>query len=99
MALSINNYLLKNGLIAPTTYIIVDYLNGTQNTINFNVNTFISKKAKEEHSQPIEFQTFQFESDTTDSALNIFKQAYEHLKSLDQYKNAMDILEDGQSSS
>jgi hypothetical protein len=49
-----------------------------------------------EKNNVIDQLPYTFSLDVRDTAKNILKQGYEYLKTLDEYKEAIDVLEEGQ---
>jgi len=86
------NYCTKNKEITlPKAYIKIDGLNGTKELINLSIGIYTSKDGNK-----IVSYNQAFKPDITDAAKNFIKQGYEYLKTLDEYKDAMDLLDEGQ---
>lgn len=79
-------------LVFPNAYIEIVSLNGTKNKIRINVNTY-DTKAKE---NLIKMEEYSFVPSVEDSSENFVKQGYEFLKTLLEFKGALDVLEEGQ---
>lgn len=93
MAISINNYILENGLTAETSYHRVEQLNGDKYEISFDVKVFLTRESMLEGMPILEQKFFKFAPDTSETAKNFITQCYEHMKTLPQYLNAIDIYE------
>lgn len=94
MALKINktkNYCGKEILFEECYLQILDY-SGDKNTANISV--VIYESVNKENI--IDNIPYTFKLNTSDTAVNIIKQGYEYLKTLDEYKDAVDLLDEGQ---
>lgn len=74
------------GVTAPNGHIRVRYINVTTAAANAEVE--FSANANE---LPLRVQTYKFVPDFTDTGVNIFKQAYQHLKSRPELAGAVDV--------
>lgn len=94
MALKINktmNYCGKHILFESCYAQILDYA-GNKDTANISV-VIYDNSNKENIIDKIPYT---FKLDTSDVAVNIIKQGYEYLKTLEEYKDAVDLLDEGQ---
>lgn len=94
MALS-KTVTLGNGLSITDAYIKIDKVLGTKTSMQLMVSVYTSQSASEQY-QPAQTYFYDFSSDYTDSAKNIFKQGYQYLKTLSNFSSATNILETGQ---
>lgn len=87
-----------NGLDAPNAYHRIHGISGTQGRIDFTLRAYPSVNFVRENpnSVPLFSKNYNFTPDVSDNAKNMFKQSYEYLFSLEEYKDVTDILEDGQ---
>lgn len=84
------------GLEIKDAYFNIGNLSGNQNIIQFTLNAYVDRNAYLEGKASIETRTYSFIPDSSDSALNIFRQIYAYAKEIDDYKDAIDVLEEGQ---
>lgn len=87
------NYCTKN--IAEqleNAYIRIDNLGGNKNKITLDIGIYTQKDGIKIMSDNQEFMPSVFDIST-----NFIKQGYEYLKTIDKYKNAVDLLDEGQS--
>lgn len=90
MALLIRNYELGNGLFSYEGYIVIDTISGNIEIMSIDVKIYVSAEAYADGQSYIENKMHSFVPDTSDSAVNYHKQAYEYLKSLPEYGKAVD---------
>lgn len=95
MALS-KNIILNNGLTVENAYIRIDTVNGYKGGLDISVNSYISQKVFATGQGYLEQKIYSFIPNVDDTASNFIKQGYEYLKTLDEYKDAMDLLDEGQ---
>lgn len=93
MALLLNNYRLSNGLVSNYAYIKIDTINGDKENLNIDIKVYVSRDASQNGTPYIEQIYERFSPDTTAVSLNYHKQAYEYLKTLEKYFDAIDVLE------
>lgn len=79
-------------LVFSDAYIEIVSLTGTKNKIRINVNTY-DTNSKE---NLIKMEEYSFTPSIEDGSENFIKQGYEFLKTLEEFKGAIDILEEGQ---
>lgn len=95
MALS-KNIILQNGLEVENAYIRIDTVNGYKGSLSISVNSYISQEAFQNGQPYLEQNIYHFVPSVEDNAPNFIKQGYEFLKTLDEYEDAIDILEKDQ---
>lgn len=83
----LNDIELSNGLKVEKAYIRISYFSGTESRVDFNADAYISEGAFNEGKTPISTFSYSMEFDKD---RNLFSQMYEHLRSLPEYKNAID---------
>lgn len=71
------------------TYIKIGQLTGSKEQLEFETLTFA-----EDMTNLISIQTHVFKPSVLENSENFIKQGYEYLKTLDEYKDALDILEE-----
>lgn len=87
-----------NGLQTPEAYHRISGMFVTQSRVEFTLSSYASIEFFKENNLaiPLFSKEYNFVPDVTEEAKNIFKQGYEYLFSLPEYKNAIDVLEEGQ---
>lgn len=95
MAIS-KNIILNNGLVIENAYIRIDTVSGYKGGLDISVNSYISQKAFINGQGYLEQKFYKFIPDVEDTASNFIKQGYEYLKTLEEYKDAVDLLDEGQ---
>ncbi len=95
MALS-KNIVLGNGLTVDNSYIRIDTISGYKSGLDISVNSYVSRQDFKDGKGYLEQKFYNFVPNVDDNAKNFIKQGYEYLKTLDEYKDAISILEEGQ---
>lgn len=90
------NIALNNGLSIENAYIRIDTFSGSKSNVKIVVNSYISQESFNSGIGYLEQKIYSFTPDITDTAKIVLKQGYEYLKTLDEYKAASDILDNGQ---
>lgn len=81
---------LQNGLIVNNAYHRIDTVSGSKNGITISVNSYTSQPAFLDGKPYLEQKIYTFEPDVSPNAVEIWTQCYEFIKSLDEYKRAVD---------
>ncbi|KWX71622.1 hypothetical protein AMQ84_27255 [Paenibacillus riograndensis] len=82
---------LPSGLTLQNAYIRVQGVNGNKNIADICLELFVSQQACEEEKVPVTHMYFRFTPDQEEDATRWDKQAYEHLKTLPEFENAVDV--------
>lgn len=82
---------MKNGLIVSDAYIRIDSISGFKGGLDISVNSYVSKEAFEIFQGYLEQNTHHFVPSVEDGSLNFIKQGYDHLKTLPEYADAIDV--------
>lgn len=85
---------LENGITLNESYHKISSISCNSNVIDFNVEIYKDKEARENNKKVVECKNYRCSHDVTNTSVNSIRQAYEHLKTLDEYKLAIDDLED-----
>lgn len=85
---------LENGITLNESYHKISSVSCTSNVIDFNVEIYKDKEARENNKKAVEIKSFRCSHDVTNTSVNSIKQAYEYLKTLDEYSNSIDDLEE-----
>lgn len=81
---------LSNGLEIKDAYIRIDTVNGFKNGIDISVNFYVSQETFNNGQGYLEQRMYNFVPSVEDTAPNFIKQGYDYLKTLDEYKDAVD---------
>lgn len=88
---------LDSGVIVDQAYFRIRNLFGDSGNIQCTLDAYISREAFLEEKANIHTENFSFQPNVNDDALNFYRQGYAYLKENDNYIDAEDVLEDGQS--
>lgn len=83
MALIVNKK-LKNGIMVDSAYARVEYITSNKNTLGMQVRFYTNIDNES-------FETISYQTDLKIEDSNYFKQAYEYLKTLEDFKDAEDV--------
>lgn len=98
MAMQVN-YEAPNGVIAEEAYAYIKSLTEVDgDAVNFQLFVYFNKEAKENNKEPLDIMSLDFIPDVTDTAANYRRQGYSFLKTTVKFSNAIDVLEEGQTS-
>lgn len=78
---------LENGLSVPDAYLRIVSFSGTETEVSFVLNAYLNKDALEEGRPPV--ASFGYNTNF-DKDRNLFRQMYEHLRTLPEYENAVE---------
>lgn len=92
----VKNIILNNGLSVENAYIRIDTVAGYKGRLDISVNSYLSKESFLSNQGYLEQKMYNFIPNVEDDAINFIKQGYEYLKTLDEYRDTTDILEEGQ---
>lgn len=84
---------LQNGIIVNDAYIRIDTISGYKGGIAISVNSYISRQAFLDGAPYLEQKFYTFVPNTNTKANEMWTQGYSHLKSLDEYSDALDLFE------
>lgn len=94
MAFVVKKEMPESGVILSASYAKVINITGDKNGLNFTVIYYNSQNDRRENKDWVVSDYFtSFVPDTSDAAIRWDKQIYRYLKSTDQFKNAVDVLE------
>lgn len=83
----------KTGLICPKSYCKILYANCTNQKIEFDLGVYIDKENRLNKKDVLEVERHYCKHDLSEDSKNCLRQAYEYLKTTDDYKHAIDDLE------
>ncbi|MEK4721526.1 hypothetical protein NST66_29010 [Priestia sp. FSL W8-0524] len=95
MALN-KSILLESGLEVTDAYHRIETYNGDKKELKFTLVSYLDKTAATEGKAALREETFSCPPNLADYSYNFIKQGYQYLKTLDQFKDAIDVLEVGQ---
>ena len=88
---------LDNGLIVPNSYVRVNAVGGGKHGCVIELQYYANRSAFLNGKKPIQVDSSKnFVPSTDDNAPNFIKQAYLYLKTLPEFNDATDVLEEGQ---
>lgn len=90
MAIS-KNLEIENGLSLNGAYIRIDSVSGSKNSLVISANAYTSKESFLQGNEYLKNNIYQFIPSVEDNSENFIKQGYEYLKSLEEYKDAIDV--------
>lgn len=88
---------LDSGMTISNSYAKIGSFSGDKNLLSIELQFFLDKeKADSNNYSPMTVKVYSFTPSVADDSNNWLKQAYEYLKTLDEYQNAIDVFEEGQ---
>jgi hypothetical protein len=93
MALLTSKRKLSVGIEVESPYARVDSLSGSKYSISISLYYYVSQKAFQSGATNFMQDIFAFQPSVDDGSKNFIKQAYEHIKSLAEFSDAIDVLE------
>lgn len=81
---------LESGLVVEQAYIRVQGINGNKNLAAICLEVFASQVLCEQGKPPVSFFNYTFEPLDGENTLRWDKQAYEYVKTLPEFENAVD---------
>lgn len=94
MALQVNNVVLNNGMSAETSYARIDSIGGSKDGLTFSLNYYLDQQSFIEGKEYLKSEQHTFVPSVADDAQNFIKQGYNYLKSLPDFADAIDVLEE-----
>lgn len=94
MAILSKDYQLSSGLVSDQAYIKATMISGNKHNMSATIEVYISKEASDSGLSTIDEFTVVFTPDVIAGSANYHTQTYIYLKSLPQFENAIDVLED-----
>lgn len=91
------NKVIPSGITVNGAYARISNIFGTKEIISFTLEYFVSKNVQIEGNPSFYQDSFSFKPDVQDAATNFIRQSYKYLKTLDDFKSAIDVLEVDQS--
>lgn len=83
---------LNSGIIVDEAYIRIENISGNKEQQQITLNIYFSTDAVNSSKNPVDQRYYNFVPSVDDRSPNFIKQGYEHLKTLDEFKNAIDVL-------
>ncbi len=87
---------LPNGLSVKESYARIGMISGSKDSLSFSVDYYISRDKYLEGLEYLKRDLIYFKPSVAIGSQNFFKQAYLHTKTLDVFKEAKDVFEEGQ---
>lgn len=89
------NKTLDNGLKIVSSYVKVSSFSGTKEGVDFWINYYADYESRKNGKPYILQEMYSFVPNLGDGP-NFIKQMYQYLKTLEQFKDAINIFEEGQ---
>lgn len=92
----LKNIKLDNGVSVEGAYHRINWIQGDQNEIHFDLASHVSRDFFKNNKSvdPLEIKRFSLDSDTSKESNNIFKQCYAYVKNTPDYGDVIDVFED-----
>lgn len=87
---------LENGLSVNNVYARIDSIMGSKIGLDFSVNYYASREAFLSGKPYLQQEMYKFTPSVSRDSKNFIQQGYIYLKTLEQFKNSSDVLEEGQ---
>ena len=84
----------ESGITLESAYIKIEHTSGNAERQSLIVCIYADENARNEDKSPVDQKTYNFECSVTDDAPNFIKQGYNWMKTTEEYKDAVDILEE-----
>jgi len=84
---------LDSGFTVENAYARIDVINGNKNVMYFTLNTYVSRTAFLNGKSYLSQEYFAFTPSVLPGSENFIRQAYFYLKTTDQFKDAIDVIE------
>lgn len=81
---------LESGMTIDQAYIRVQGVNGNKDLASISLEIYVSQPLCEEGKVPAGYRSYNFTPNDSEDALRWDKQAYEHLKTLPEFSEAID---------
>lgn len=89
----VNRVVLDSGIVAEHAYIRIQELSGNKNFVGIRLEVFGDQELCNSGKSPIAYYNYSFEPAKDEESLRWDRQAYEYLKTLPEYADAVDVLE------
>lgn len=84
----------KSGIEVQDAYVRIDSVNGNKQQLGIIVRVYKDKAAADGNYAYLENRYYNFEPSVETGSPNFIKQGYEHLKTLPEYADAVDLLDE-----
>ncbi|OME62299.1 hypothetical protein BSK59_02175 [Paenibacillus odorifer] len=81
---------LDSGIVVNGSYLKIGDITGNKDNLSFQLDTYMNKNASEEGKKVLRQTLHSFTPSAEDDSLRWDKQAYEYLKTLEEFKDAED---------
>lgn len=92
----VKDFKMNNGMNITSAYFRINAINGDKDNIYFSLVVYVSREVFLEGKEQLGTIYYNFIPDLSDESSNFFKQAYTYLKLIDDFRDANDVLEKGQ---
>ncbi|OVE34799.1 hypothetical protein CCZ20_24420 [Priestia aryabhattai] len=84
---------LSNGLVVNNAFSRVEEISGTPQWLTFTLKSYVSREMADSQREPLIQEVFGFAPDLNEGQPNFFQQAYNQLKTMEAYQDAVEITE------
>ncbi len=93
MALQLETITLESGITVDSSYVRVDTISGSKDSLLVAVNYYVSQDSFNEGKSYIKSEQFSFVPSVEDGSANFIKQAYEFLKERPEFTDAINVFD------
>jgi hypothetical protein len=79
-------------ILFEKAYVEITFISGDK----YNLDIYVTIYNNQSKQDVLDKTSYRFSLDITDNGLNPYKQGYNYMKTLEEYKDAIDVLEEGQ---
>lgn len=81
------------GISSNNAYAKIESVNGNKDLLDILVAFYLNEESRTNNKSYIEIKNYLFKPNMSDTGENFIKQGYEYLKTLDEYRDAIDLLD------
>lgn len=87
---------LESGLVVKDAYIRIVRIEGNKSMLTIVVNIYANREARLDRKPAVQSKVYNFTPSEDPDSFRWDKQGYQYLKTTNEYADAIDVLEDGQ---
>lgn len=96
MGLVLPQYTTESELVIENAYVKIHRVETIEERSQLEVKLYVSRESSRQGTPPFSRKYYSHIPDMSDNSPNYHKQGYRHIKSLTEFENAVDVLENGQ---
>lgn len=81
------------GISSNNAYAKIESVNGNKDLLDILVAFYLNQESRTNNKSYIEIKNYLFKPNMSETSENFIKQGYEYLKTLDEYRDAIDLLD------